>query len=108
MACFDKVGVTLTTLAFFFFFFFLSNKSSPFGADCHCVSGWKPVANFSEFVMFVFKSTHLPLEPHIYASVNWVSIGSGNCLSPVRRQAFTLINTDSSLFKKICLKMSSA
>ena len=29
--------------------------------------------------------THLPLVPHIYASVNWARIGSGNGLSPVRR-----------------------
>ena len=29
------------------------------------------------------------LVPHIYASVNWVGIGSGNGLSPVRRQAIT-------------------
>ena len=30
----------------------------------------------------------------IYASVNWVSIDSGNGLSPVRRQALTWINAD--------------
>ena len=30
----------------------------------------------------------------IYASVNWVSIGSGNGLSPVRRQAITGTNAD--------------
>ena len=29
---------------------------------------------------------------HIYASVNWVIIGSGNGLSPVRRQAITWTN----------------
>ena len=28
----------------------------------------------------------------LYASVNWVSIGSGNGLSPVRRQAITWTN----------------
>ena len=31
--------------------------------------------------------THVPLVPHIYASVNLVGVGSGNGLSPVRRQA---------------------
>ena len=31
--------------------------------------------------------THLPLVPHIYASVNRVSIGSDNGLSPIRHQA---------------------
>ena len=30
----------------------------------------------------------------IYASMNWVSIGSGNGLSPVRRQAITRTNAD--------------
>ena len=30
----------------------------------------------------------------IYASVNWVSIGSGNGLSPVRRQAITETDAD--------------
>ena len=37
--------------------------------------------------------THLPLVLHIYASVNWVSVGSGNGLSPIRRQAITWTNT---------------
>ena len=37
--------------------------------------------------------THLPLV-HIYASVNWVSIGSGNGLSAVRRQAITWTSAD--------------
>ena len=36
--------------------------------------------------------THLPLELHV--SGNWVSIGSGNGLSPVRRQAITQTNAD--------------
>ena len=36
--------------------------------------------------------THLPLVPHIYASVNWVSIVSGNGLSPVRCEAITWNN----------------
>ena len=31
--------------------------------------------------------THLPLVLHIYASVNWHSIGSDNDLSPIWRQA---------------------
>ena len=38
--------------------------------------------------------THFPLLPHIYASVNWVSIGSDNGLSPSRRQAITWTNAD--------------
>ena len=33
-----------------------------------------------------------PLVPHVYASVNWVSISSGYGLSPVRRQAMTWTN----------------
>ena len=32
--------------------------------------------------------------PHIYAPVNWVSIGSGNGLSPVRCQAIAWTHTD--------------
>ena len=36
----------------------------------------------------IFILTHLSLV-RIYASVNWVSISSGNGLSPVRRQAIT-------------------
>ena len=35
-----------------------------------------------------------PLVPHIYASVNWVNIGSGNGLSPARRHAITCTNAD--------------
>ena len=77
--------------------------------------------------LWIFCLTHLPLVPHINASVNCVSIASGNGLSPVRRQAFTWIN-DNSLpigplgrnfseiqikiqnfsFMKMHLKMSSA
>ena len=39
-------------------------------------------------------STHLPLvPPHIW-SVNWMGIGSGNGLSPVRCQAITWTNAD--------------
>ena len=30
--------------------------------------------------------TDLPLVLHIYASMNWVSIGSDNGLSPIQRQ----------------------
>ena len=39
-------------------------------------------------------STHLPLVPHIYASVNWVNIVSDNGLSPGRRQAIIWNNAD--------------
>ena len=40
--------------------------------------------------------THPPPPPscRIYASVNWVSIGSDNSFSPVRRQAITWTNAD--------------
>ena len=38
--------------------------------------------------------THLPLVLHLYASVNWVSIGSDNGLSPVSFQAITWTNAD--------------
>ena len=34
----------------------------------------------------------------LYASVNWISIGSDNGLSPVRHQAFTWTNADFLLF----------
>ena len=70
--------------------------------------------------------THLP-QCHIYASVNWVSIGSGNGLPPKMRQAITWTNANllsigllgtnfsenwikivSFSFKKMRLKMSSA
>ena len=33
--------------------------------------------------------THVPLVSHIYASVNWVSIGTGKGLLPVWRQHIT-------------------
>ena len=71
--------------------------------------------------------THLPLVPHMYASVNWINIGSGKGLAPIRRQAITWttvhvlsnglsekkiseirINIQNFLFKKMHLKMSSA
>ena len=36
----------------------------------------------------IYGLTHFPLVPHIsYATENWVSIGSDNGLSPIRRQA---------------------
>ena len=38
--------------------------------------------------------TYLHLVLHIYASVNWVSIGFGNDLSPVRSQAIAQTNAD--------------
>ena len=38
--------------------------------------------------------THLP-QCRIYASVNWVSIGSDNGLSPVQHQAITWTNAKS-------------
>ena len=72
------------------------------------------------------KLTHLP-RCRIYASVNWVNIGSDNGLSPVRHQAITwtsagllpigLLGTNCSgirivvllfFFKKTHLKLSSA
>ena len=62
----------------------------------------------------------------MYASVNWMGIGPGNGLSPVRHQAITWTNADllsfgplrtnfseilikilTFSFKKMCLKMSS-
>ena len=71
--------------------------------------------------------THLPLVPHIYASVNWVSCGSDNGLSPIQRQAIIetnagllsigplwtnfseiVINIQSFSFTKMHLKISSA
>ena len=33
---------------------------------------------------------HPPNAAYLYASVNWVSIGSNNSLSPIRRQAVIL------------------
>ena len=38
--------------------------------------------------------THLPLVPNIYASMNWISIGSDNGLLPVQHQAITWTNAD--------------
>ena len=72
--------------------------------------------------------THLPLVLHVmYASVKWVSFGSGNGLLPVGHQAITWTNPDllsigplgtnfseiwieilTFPFKKMCLKMTSA
>ena len=79
-----------------------------------------------KYGLLAVELTHLPL-CRIYASVNWVSIGSGNGLSPVRRQAITRTNAGllsiglmatnfseiwmgilSFSFKKMHLKMSSA
>ena len=79
------------------------------------------------FFISIYLLTHLPLALHIYASMNWVNIGSGNGLSPDRRQAIIwtsagrlLIDPLGVLFgeilieihifssKKMRLKMSSA
>ena len=38
---------------------------------------------------------------HIYASVNWVIISSGNGLSPVRRQAITWTSADILLIRAL-------
>ena len=52
-------------------------------------------------------------EWRIHASVNWVIIGSGNGLSPMRRQAITWTNVDILIiiqcfkFNKMHLKMSA-
>ena len=78
-------------------------------------------------VAHAYIKTHLPLVPHIYASVNQISIGSDNGLSPIRSHAiiWTIdsllsigllwihfsdiwIKIVSILFKKMQLKMSSA
>ena len=50
--------------------------------------------------------THLSLVPHIYASVNWVSICSGNGLSPARRQAITWINAGLLSFEPLGINFS--
>ena len=49
--------------------------------------------NLRELMKRKTRGTHLP-KCHIYASVTWVSIGSGNGLSPVRRQAITWATAD--------------
>ena len=59
--------------------------------------------------------THLPPPlSHIYVSVNWVSIGSDNGLSPIRRQA--IIKTSAGLlsigpigtnFSEICIEIQN-
>ena len=52
------------------------------------VSGEKMFKNLSTRIF-----THLPLLVRpLYASVNWVIIGSGNSLLPVRHQAITWTN----------------
>ena len=49
--------------------------------------------NISQSIYKAFQPlTHLPLVPYIYASVNQVSIGSDNGLSPIWRQAIISIN----------------
>ena len=48
--------------------------------------------NVSHFVYAWKYLTHLPLVLHIYASVNWAIIGSGNGLSPIWCQAITWTN----------------
>ena len=50
---------------------------------------------------------HLPLVMHIYASLNKVSISSGNGLSPVRRQAITWTNADLDSQEQIAVKFKS-
>ena len=49
--------------------------------------------------------THLPL-CHIYASVKWVSIGSDNGLSPVRRQAIFWTNAGILLIGPLGINLS--
>ena len=58
----------------------LCTKSSTWSSKCNSGSIGK-ISNWSSYL------THLPLVPYIYASENWVSIGSDNGLSPIRRQA---------------------
>ena len=41
----------------------------------------------------VLPLTHVPRYYRIYASANWVGIGSGNGLAPGRRQAITWSNS---------------
>ena len=41
------------------------------------------------------ETEHTEVEWRIYVSVNWIAIGSGNGLSPMRCQAITWTNTDS-------------
>ena len=89
---------------------------------------WKcHLQNSNHFGLALDVLTHLPLVTHINASMNWVRIGSGNGLSPVRRQAITWTNAGllpiglmgtnfseiqiripSFSFKKMHLKLSSA
>ena len=57
-----------------------------------CDSKWKISPGWwFNFMLLINSSPHVP---HICASVNWASIGPGNGLSPVRRQAITWTNTD--------------
>ena len=50
--------------------------------------------------------THLPLVPYIYASVNRVSIGSDNGLSPSRRQAIIWANDGIFLAGRLGISLS--
>ena len=61
------------------------------------------VVMYSMFDLFFIKSvsTHgstyylqIEVEWQIYASANWISLGSGNGLSPVRRHAWIFTNAD--------------
>ena len=57
----------------------------------------------------IIELTHLPLVPHIYASVNWVSIGSDNGLWSIRHQAIIWTNAGllsiGTIFSEISVKI---
>ena len=50
-------------------------------------------AEQNEICLWHMLLTYLP-QCHIYVSVSWVNIGSGNGLSPVQRQAITWTSAD--------------
>ena len=97
---------------------------------CNDVSQWLGASLESALHSMIHESlAHLPtvMVTHIYASMNWASIGSDNGLSPVRHKVITWTNAcllsirpletnfsenrikiQNYSFKKMLLKMSSA
>ena len=61
-------------------------------SSCHFVIRWRNrnIPKIFLFLKHCFNPS--PQECRIYASLNWVSIGSGNGLSPARRQAIAWTN----------------
>ena len=80
--------------------------SSLFGWATSSLIGWAHIQNNPCAYIYIY------VYVYIYASVHWVITGSGNCLTPVHRQALTWTNTTifpieplETYFSEILIKM---